>query len=111
MSSAGGRKSVGARDGVATTYSYDNANRLTLELSAGGTATFTMDANGNELVKWRRGTPALTMSHDAANRLVSSIFAQAVTNFTFDKAGNMALSFVAGGVGLHLLSLTPDFVE
>ncbi len=96
---------------MATTYSYDNANRLTLELSAGGTATFTMDANGNELVKWRRGNPALTMSYDAANRLVSSIFAQAVTNFTFDKAGNMALSFVAGGVGLHLLSLTPDFVE
>jgi YD repeat-containing protein len=93
---AGGRKSVSMRDGVATTYSYDSANRLTGQQTAGGVATFTMDAGGNELVKWHQGNPPLTMSYDAANRLVSAVFAQATTNFTFDNAGNMTLENQAG---------------
>lgn len=50
-----GRKTVEAKNGTPTTYSYDDADRLAGQQVSSGFATISYDAVGNILVKAHQG--------------------------------------------------------
>ena len=80
-----------------TTYTYDNPDRLTGQQVAGGSATFTMDAVGDILVKAQEGSQPMTMSYDAASRLVTILQATSLTTYTYDSNGSMTREESASG--------------
>lgn len=72
-----------------TSYSYDNADRLTGQQVVGGSATFTMDSVGNILVKAQEGSQPMTMSCDAACRLVTMQDGPTRVTYSYDANGNV----------------------
>ena len=79
-----------------TTYTYDNADRLTGQQVTGARATFVMDAVGNITVKPQEGTSPQTMTYNAAQRLKSSRIGAVTTEFDYDNNGNMTIEDVSG---------------
>ncbi len=61
---AAGRKTKQVRNTTTTTYTYDNADRLTGQQVTGARATFVMDAVGNITVKSQEGTSPQTMTYN-----------------------------------------------
>lgn len=73
-----GNRQTEQRPAGATTYTYDNANRL---LSA-GTTTYTYDRNGNELTAGTR-----TFTYDLENRLRTTTASSTTTTYSYDGDG------------------------
>ena len=85
---AGGSRTSRARDGIATTWSYDPAQRLTAQSTLAGTATFTMDEVGNVITKQHQGGAPQTYMFDPADRITTMIEGSGVTTYAFDPNGN-----------------------
>src|SRR5438034_465053 len=66
-----GNRTGRIQDGVRTTWTYDNGDRLTAQQTSGGFATFTYDAVGNTLLKNQQGSSPMTFVYDAANRITT----------------------------------------
>jgi YD repeat-containing protein len=91
-----GRKTAWNNNGILTTYTNDNADRLTGQQLAAAYATFTMDAAGNILVKNQEGSSPISMAYNAANQLVTLLQGATLTTYTFDKNGNKTLDNLNG---------------
>jgi YD repeat-containing protein len=91
---AAGRKTKQVRNRTPTTYTYDNADRLTGQQVTGGWATFVMDSVGNILVKSQEGSQPMTMTYDAAQRLTTMQQRSTRTTFSYDNNGSMTLEHV-----------------
>ncbi|OMH24348.1 hypothetical protein BKD30_08795, partial [Tersicoccus phoenicis] len=72
--------------GQTTTYTYDQAGRLTKAAQAGGTGpvtyTYTYDGRGNRLTSGRTGAGTQSLVFNAANQITTS-------GYGFDGQGNM----------------------
>ena len=65
---AAGRKTKQVRNTTTTTYTYDNADRLTGQRVTGARATFVMDAVGNITVKSQEGASPQTITRSSVAR-------------------------------------------
>ena len=83
-----GSRTSRTKDGVATTWSYDPAQRLNAQSTLAGTATFTMDEVGNVLTKQHQGGAPQTYMFDPADRTTTMIEGSGVTTYAFDPNGN-----------------------
>ncbi|MFO0538494.1 MAG: hypothetical protein ACK5ZK_02565, partial [Armatimonadota bacterium] len=88
---AAGRKTKQVRNTTTTTYTYDNADRLTGQQVTGARATFVMDAVGNITVKSQEGTSPQTMTYNAAQRLTTMQDGPTRVTFTYDNNGNTTI--------------------
>lgn len=77
--------------GVATSYSYDNASRLTGQQTSGAFSTFTYDVVGNQTVKHHQGSLPATMTYNAAQRLTTMQDGPTRVTFTYDNNGNTTI--------------------
>lgn len=88
---------------ITTTYSYDDANRLT---SVNGQA-YTWDANGNLLADG-----VLTYTYDAANRLITVTQGLTLTTgFTYNGLGDRVNQVVNGAVTTYTLDLAAGLTQ
>ena len=60
------------KDGVQTTYGYDELKRVISVAKAGVTMTYTYDANGNVLTEARDNVTLQTYTYDTAGRMLSA---------------------------------------
>ena len=83
-----GNRILKIADGARTTLVYDAANQLSSSEDAGGTTTYTYDANGNQHVTVAPGGARTTQIWDYENRLVRTIQpSAAVTSMAYDADG------------------------
>jgi RHS repeat-associated protein len=85
--------------GTTINYSYDADDRLLFA----GTASFTYDANGNQLSKTQTATgQPIVYAYDAANRLSSATFGAVTSTFAYDGDGNRISQSVGTGTYNYL---------
>jgi RHS repeat-associated protein len=70
------------RDGVTTTYTYNNLNQLTSWTDGLQTAHYTYDFNGNRLT--RTGSVPQTCTYDVENRLLTVTQSGLLSQYTYD---------------------------
>ena len=78
-------------NGSNSTYTYDNKDRLTLDVTSvtnAHTYTYTYDARDNITLNTETGT-RVTMVYDAASRLTTSTSGRTVTTLIYDDNGNL----------------------
>jgi YD repeat-containing protein len=93
-----GRKTSWNNNGTITTYSNDNANRLTGQQLVDAFATFAYDPVGNVLVKNQQGSNPISMTYNVANQIVTSLQGASLTTYTFDKDGNKTVDNINGSL-------------
>jgi RHS repeat-associated protein len=81
-----GNRLTRVKQGVTTTYSYDDNNKLT-GLSGGQTATFGYDNNGNMTSISGTTFGAWTLVYDDADQLTSVSYPNATGTFTYNALG------------------------
>ena len=78
-------------NGSNSTYTYDNKDRLTLDVTSvtnAHTYTYTYDSRDNITLNTETGT-RVTMVYDAASRLTTSTSGSTVTTMSYDDNGNL----------------------
>ena len=84
-----GNKTKSVRDNVVTTYTLDNAYRLTGQQAASGNVTMAYDTRGNITSKWQQATSPMTFTLDAANQMVTMLQGSTKTTYAYDANGNL----------------------
>jgi YD repeat-containing protein len=92
-----GNRNGRIKDGVNTTWTYDDLYRLLGQQEALAYATYSYDSAGNILVKWHQGSDPMSFVYDAANRIVTMQQGAVLTSFSYDDAGNQ-IEENAGGI-------------
>ncbi len=92
------------KHGLATTYQYDAANRLTRVNSI----PIPWDANGNML---KGSSNGITYSYDAANRLVSMQESGVTTTYAYNGLGDRLRQTVHGATTLYTLDLNAGLTQ
>jgi Rhs family protein len=82
-----GNRLTKTQDGITTTYTYDENDRLIQENTPEATITYTYDNNGNTIEK-RTPTETTTYTYDFENRLISATINGQTTTYQYDGDGN-----------------------
>jgi RHS repeat-associated protein len=84
--------------GTPTTYSYDNADQLWTERSAGALITYVYDSDGNHLLKRVSGSGTVTLSWDYENRLSNVLMPSGIRNtFQYNADNRRVLKIDSSG--------------
>ncbi len=93
-------------NGIITTYTYDNNDRLLIE----NDITYTYDNNGNTLTK-TSPTENISYSYDYQNRLIEVDDGVSVVEYAYDTDGMRVQKTVDGNVTNFLLDKNRDYAQ
>jgi RHS repeat-associated protein len=82
----------------ATTYDYDNFDRLTSKTTPQGTISYAYDAAGRRTSMTVTGQPLVNYTYDNANRLTGIAQGATVINFAYDDANRLTSISRANGI-------------
>ena len=85
-------------NGTTITRTYDNLNRLTSELTAQGTVSYTYDGADRRATMTVAGQPSVTYGYDDANRLTSVAQRTSTVTITYDDVDRRSTLALPNGI-------------